>query len=207
MNAYKDRVGFEPTESCPSAAFKAAALVHYAISPYGIIRGAHPKAQWVERGTEPHLTPMCPPMTQRRGSSRLRHLRGKQNRTRHPFGRHGAYTESRGERRGRCPIRGTRDSFAAATRNVHTTTSQTVHATSPISSRHPSTRTRRRSARRRRSPGILHTATRPPHNADPTTRRKAAHGLLHTAPGAIRLRSMLQAPGADWTGPSDAAPP
>ena len=30
------RVGFEPTESCPSAAFKAAALVHYAISPCGI---------------------------------------------------------------------------------------------------------------------------------------------------------------------------
>ena len=200
-------MGFEPTESCPSAAFKAAALVHYAISPYGIIRGAHTKALRVERDTEPHRIPMCPPTTPRRGSSRLRHPRGKQNRARHPFGRHGAYTESRGERRRRCPTRGTRDSFAAATRNVHTTTSLTVHATSPISNRHLSTRARRRSARHRRSPGILRNATRPPHNVDPTTRRNTRNGLPRTEPVAPPIRSMLRVPGADWTGPSGAAPP
>ena len=65
-------MGFEPTESCPSAAFKAAALVHYAISPYGIIRGAHPKALRVERDTEPHHIPMRPPTTPCRGSRQPR---------------------------------------------------------------------------------------------------------------------------------------
>ena len=177
-------MGFEPTESCPSAAFKAAALVHYAISPYGIIRGAHPKARRAERDTEPHHIPMCPPTTRVAdhgsratrvaSSTALAILLADTARTLGP----------RGERRRRCPTRGTRDSFAAATRNVHTTISLTIHATSPISNRHLSTRTRRQSARHRRSPGVLRNATRPPRNTDPTTRRNTRNGLPRTEPVA-----------------------
>ena len=158
-------------------------------------------------GTRRPHTPMRPLTTQFRGSWRLFHPRGERSPRSSSFRPTRQVHWPQGERRRRCPIRVTRGSFMAATRSVRTTTSLTVHATNPNSSRRPSARTRRLSAHRRRPSRALRNATRLPHSADPATRRKAANGLPHANPGIPPVRSMPQAPGEGWAGPSGAAPP